>query len=69
MTTETIDSEERTLTMSELRAEPGERLRDVWKEGHSFTITKAGKPVARLVPVGPEFDLGALQRLRTGAGY
>ncbi len=69
MTTRMVNSEERTLTMTELRGEPGERLRDVWKEGHSFTITKAGKPVARLVPLSQGFDFAALQQLRTGSGY
>lgn len=52
-------------TMTQLREQPGEFIRDVDREGRSFTITKAGKPVARLVPVeGDEFDWAALQRLR-----
>ena len=42
---------ERTLTLTEFRKEPGERIREVHREGKSFTLTKAGKPVARLVPV------------------
>jgi prevent-host-death family protein len=37
--------------MSEFRKEPGERIREVAREGKSFLITKSGKPVARLVPV------------------
>lgn len=37
--------------MSEFRAEPGERLRDVQREGQSFLITKSGKPAAYLIPV------------------
>jgi prevent-host-death family protein len=41
----------KTITMTEFRSEPGERLRDVQRGGLSFTITKAGKPAARLVPV------------------
>jgi len=41
----------KTLTMSEFRREPGERIRDVYRGGRSFLITKAGKPVAHLVPV------------------
>lgn len=41
----------KTITMTELRAEPGERIRDVQREGKSFLVTKAGKPAARLVPV------------------
>lgn len=39
--------------MSDFRKEPGERIRDVFKLGRSFLITKAGKPVAQLVPVPP----------------
>jgi antitoxin (DNA-binding transcriptional repressor) of toxin-antitoxin stability system len=37
--------------MSEFRKEPGERIRDVYKLGRRFLITKAGKAVAMLVPV------------------
>lgn len=41
----------KTITLSEFRAEPGERIRDVQREGKSFLLTKSGKPAARLVPV------------------
>ena len=41
----------RTLTLSEFRSEPGERIRDVQRGRQSFLLTKAGKPAARLVPV------------------
>lgn len=41
----------KTLTMSEFRREPGERIRDVYREGDSFLITKQGKPVAKLIPL------------------
>jgi prevent-host-death family protein len=41
----------KTITMTELRQEPGERIRDVQKEGKSFLVTKAGKLAAKLVPV------------------
>ena len=41
----------KTLTMTEFRREPGERIREVHREGKSFLVTKAGKPVAQLVPV------------------
>lgn len=41
----------KTITMTELRAEPGERIRDVSRNGEVFQVTKAGKPVAMLVPV------------------
>jgi prevent-host-death family protein len=39
------------LTLSQLRAEPGERVRDVQRGGQSFLLTKNGKPAARLIPV------------------
>jgi prevent-host-death family protein len=41
----------KTITMTEFRREPGERIREVYREGKSFLVTKAGKPVAQLVPV------------------
>ena len=41
----------KTITLTEFRSEPGERIRDVQKEGRSFLLTKAGKPAAKLVPV------------------
>jgi prevent-host-death family protein len=41
----------KTLTMTEFRASPGERIIDVIRDRASFLITKAGKPVAKLVPV------------------
>jgi len=41
------------LSMSDFRKEPGERIRDVYKLGRRFLITKAGKAVAMLVPVSP----------------
>lgn len=45
----------RTITMLELRKEPGELIRAVARHGESFTITKSARPVARLVPIaGPE---------------
>jgi len=40
----------KTITMTEFRSEPGERVRDVQRNGQSFLITKAGKPAARLLP-------------------
>jgi len=42
----------KTITLTEFRAEPGERIRDVQRGGASFLLTKAGKPAAKLVPVG-----------------
>lgn len=41
----------KTITMTELRASPGERIIDVIRDRASFTITKGGKPVAKLVPI------------------
>lgn len=41
----------RAITMTEFRKEPGEYIHEVCRHGKSFLITKAGKPVARLVPV------------------
>lgn len=41
----------KTITMTEWRNEPGERITDIRREGASFLITKGGKPVARLMPI------------------
>jgi len=41
----------KTITMTEWRNEPGERITDIRRDGTSFLITKGGKPVARLLPV------------------
>lgn len=41
----------KTITMTELRAEPGERLIDIRRDRTTFLITKAGKPAAILGPV------------------
>lgn len=41
----------KTITMTELRSEPGERLVDIRRDGASFLLTKNGKSVAKLVPV------------------
>lgn len=40
----------KTITMSDLRSEPGEVIRAVQRGGESFRITKDGKPAGRLVP-------------------
>ena len=42
----------KTLTMTEFRTSPGERLIDVLRDREQFLLTKAGKPAALLVPVG-----------------
>ena len=41
----------KSITMTEWRNEPGERITDIRRDGASFLITKGGKPVARLLPV------------------
>lgn len=45
------------ITMTEFRSEPGERIREVQRELCSFLITKSGKPVAMLVPVGENYGI------------
>lgn len=56
----------KTITMSELRAEPGERIRDVGRDGKSFTITKSGRPVALLVPAADVTVVGRDGRVLSG---
>jgi len=41
-----------TITVTELRSQPGEYLSAVSRCGESFLITKSGRPAAKLVPVG-----------------
>lgn len=41
----------KTLTMTEFRTSPGERLIDVLRDGEQFLLTKAGRPAAVLVPI------------------
>ncbi len=43
----------KTITMTEFRQQPGERLLDVRRDGASFLLTSRGKPVALLLPVKP----------------
>lgn len=38
------------LTLSAFRTQPGEYVRDVHRDGKRYLLTKAGKPVALLVP-------------------
>jgi prevent-host-death family protein len=40
----------KTITATDLRSAPGERLTDIRRDGASFLITKSGKPIARLIP-------------------
>lgn len=40
----------KTITMTELRGEPGEFVRKTQRHGQSFLVTKDGKAVARLLP-------------------
>lgn len=39
------------LTLSLFRTQPGEYVREVARSGKRYLLTKAGKPVALLVPV------------------
>ena len=39
------------LPLSVFRLQPGEYVRGVFREGKRYLLTKAGKPVALLVPV------------------
>jgi prevent-host-death family protein len=41
----------KTITMTELRSQPGEYLIDIRRDRKSFLITRAGKPAAKLGPV------------------
>lgn len=41
----------KTISMTELRSAPGERLIDIRRDRASFLLTKDGKPAARLLPV------------------
>ena len=54
----------KTITMTEWRNEPGERITDIRRDGTSFLITKGGKPVARLVPVDDETVIERDGRIR-----
>ena len=48
------DKKSGCISMTELRSHPGECVRAVVLHGASFTIMKAGKPVAKLVPIDDE---------------
>lgn len=54
-----LRSDMKTITATDFRSAPGERLIDVRREGASFLITKSGKPIARLLPVD---DAGTIER-------
>jgi prevent-host-death family protein len=43
----------RTISQREMRNESGQVLREV-EEGQSFTVTRRGTPVARIVPYGSD---------------
>lgn len=42
------------ITMTMLRAEPGERMIDIRRDRQSFTVTHNGKPAALLTPLEPD---------------
>ncbi|MFT4188331.1 MAG: type II toxin-antitoxin system prevent-host-death family antitoxin [Aeromicrobium sp.] len=56
-----------TISQREMRNESGRVLRDV-EHGASFTITRHGTPVARIVPYEPE-SLPALRPARQPAVF
>ncbi len=41
----------KTITMTQIRQEPGKYIHEVRYHGQSFLLTYQGKPVAKLVPV------------------
>jgi antitoxin (DNA-binding transcriptional repressor) of toxin-antitoxin stability system len=41
----------RKITMTEFRSGPGDYILDVCRDGKTFMLTKAGKPVAKLGPI------------------
>lgn len=57
----------KTLTLTEFRSEPGERVREVAREGASFLLTKSGRPVARLVPADDVTVIDAQGRVHGAA--
>lgn len=44
----------KTITMMDLRSQPGEYAHLVSRHGESFIVTSQGKPVFKIVPVGDE---------------
>lgn len=57
-----LEGREETITMSELRALPGDVMDQV-ALGKVFIITRAGRVLGRLVPPEPNaFELGAAVR-------
>lgn len=70
----------KTITMTEFRASPGERVMDVYRDGETRTITKAGKAVGTLAPIDDTIEILPDGRVkgwpllsagpwRTGGGY
>jgi prevent-host-death family protein len=59
-----LAGEHEVITIVELCRAPGEALLQV-RQGKRFTITKHGKPMAMLTPVGE--DIGVESENRTGA--
>lgn len=46
------------ITMTELRAEPGERFIDIRRDHQTFLVTIRGKPIAKLGPVDETIVIG-----------
>lgn len=69
------DKKSGPVTMTQLRAEPGEYVRAVVNHGELFTVMRSGKPVATLGPIeGEDQDCLDLARAITpeqlrGGGY
>ena len=58
-----------SLSQRELRNESGRVLRAV-SEGHSFTLTNSGVPVARIVPIdAPAPSLAIVRPARRAGGW
>jgi prevent-host-death family protein len=50
----------RTISQRELRNDNADVIREV-EAGESFTVTRRGVPVARLLPLGSGTDLGCVR--------
>jgi prevent-host-death family protein len=54
----------KTVAISELKAHCLRLLDEVARHGESLVVTKRGRPIARVVPIGPPAPDEALARLR-----
>lgn len=51
-----LEGKKETITLTQLRDSPGDFFQQV-EMGHAFTITKNGKPIAKIKPI----EMNALQ--------